>query len=578
MTAVAPGQADPASAGDLRLIGDPTRAQRAVFWTAIGVFAVLTLFRLVQLPEKALTLDLGIQYHLVGETARGAIPIIDFEHGWNALGWYVGAAIFLLVGGNPGLYSWMWHHVTGLFLATVAVLSVGYRLRLPAAWLAALAAAQFVLTVPPNGKYAIPSLWLLALLPLGPWRAGRRAIAVRVALGALTLLMHVDLALMLVAGAAAFDLFARRDLGWRDRLVHAAAAPAGALAALAGQILLYDALGMSPRALVDFVILDRLVTVEGTHFGYPLLAPRRVEQWLYPVTLLLPVVPIVWRRLSDPTRLAVALHLAMSLTTIRKGALPHTWAAATLMVTVLVLVAHDVWTRRAGLRDDLHDRGDRRDLDDRRDLAELGGRRVQAAPALFGLAWFGAGIVLAFRFSSLLAWPALLAWALLAVAATARLPRRTGAWASVGAAAGAALLLVASVATRTVDVAGADHDRQVVDLTAAAVAGGIEDCLGPDRRAWVVPHPLGLYESLELDDATPFYLFWAGFRQEFPRVNRMMEAGDIPTVIVVNTIPEDLQPTLEQMIERRYELCLDVRSETYRDRLRVYTWEGPTGG
>lgn len=198
MTASAPATTAPRGRadGDLALLDGTGRAERAVWWSALGLFAALTLFRLVHLPVGALTLDLGIQYHLVGETARGAVPILDFEHAWNALGWYVGAALFLAVGGNAGLFVWLWRHVTGFFLATVAVLAVGRRLRLPAAWLAGLAAAQWLLVDPPNGKYAIPSLWLLGLLPVGAWRVGRRAIVARAVLGAVTVLMHVDLAVI----------------------------------------------------------------------------------------------------------------------------------------------------------------------------------------------------------------------------------------------------------------------------------------------------------------------------------------------------------------------------------------------
>ncbi len=554
MTAV---DADPAPTDDpLLLLEDRTRAATVAFWAALAFFVVFTLIKLVELPPKSLTLDLGIQYHLVGETARGAIPIIDFEHGWNVLGWYVGAAMFLLVGGNPGLYAWMWHYVSALFLAAIAILAIGRRLRLTAPWLLALAVAQFILTNPPNGKYAIPSLWLLALLPVGRWRTGPRAIAVRAVLGALTILMHVDLTIMLVTGLAAFELFGRRDQDLRDRLVLAAAAPVGALVAFAGQVVVYDLLGMSPRALIDFVVLDRSNTVPGKNFGYHLLKPRVLEQWLYPATLFLPVIPAVWRRVSDPTRLAIALHLSMSLTTIRKADPSHTWGAATLMAVVLVLVAHDLWRQRGDIE------------------AELRAGPAAVGPAVAGVAWFGLGLLVTFRFPSLLAWPAFLTWVLAAIVAGHVLSRRSGLWTSAGAVAGAAVLMVSSLVVRTVDLAGADHDPQVADIT-AAVEGTIDRCLGPDRRAWVVPHPLGLYESLELEEATPFYLFWDGFRAEFPRLNRMIEAGEVPTVIVVNNVPVDLQPELGAIIGRRYDLCLETRSEVYNDLVRVYTWKGP---
>jgi hypothetical protein len=194
-----------------------------------------------------------------------------------------------------------------------------------------------------------------------------------------------------------------------------------------------------------------------------------------------------------------------------------------------------------------------------------------------GFAWFALGVMVTFRFASLLAWPTFLTWALAAVVAGQVLPRRARTWTSVGAVAGAGLLLASALVVRTVHLAGADHDPQVADIT-AAVAEDIDGCLGPDRRVWVVPHPLGVYETLDLTEATPFYLFWDGFRSEFPRVTRMMEAGEIPTIIVLNNIPEALQPELEQRIERRYDLCLKTRGEVYNDLVRVYTWNGPTGG
>lgn len=529
----------------------PPSGVRAVFWAGVALLAARTLVELHALGSGALSLDLGIQHHLSAETARGAVPIIDFEHGWNALSWYAGAALLVLAGGNPSVWAWLWRQVTGYLLAGVTVLAVGWRLRLSAGWLAGLLGAWLVLPQPPNGKYAIPGLWLLAVLPVGRLARGRPALLARALLAGVTVLLHVDLAVMLSVGVAAFDLLGRGDLPLRDRIRLVAALPAGAGLALAGQAGVYWWLGLPPGELFSFLVLDRLRVVPGTTFNYPLLRPAELIQVLYPPSLLLPFVPPVWRRLTDPARLAALLHLSLGLTALRRGDNDHTVVASALLAVLVVLAARDLV--RAG-------------------RWPLAGRRAAAAvpAAALGVVGFLAGILVAFRTASFLAYPALLAVAGAGVWAARH---RDLPWSGLGAAGAAAVLAVAGLGARAAGEVTRPGDTRAEEIT-AAVRPEVEGCLGGDRRVWVIPHPLRLYTTLEVTNPTPFYLFWPGLAREVPRVRRMVQAGRIPTILQVNTIPPGLRASLGGLVAERYQVCHRQRVATTGDLVTVWRWRG----
>lgn len=510
--------------------------------------------RFEALAGDALHADYGIQYHLSRLTARGAVPIRDFEHGWNALSWVLGGALYRLVGGNATWWMFAWLHVTAQLLAGLAVLTVAWRLRFRAGWVVVLFASWMWLTTVVNGKYAIPSLWLLALLPVGVLSRTRVAVAVRFLLAAVTFWAHIDLAVMLTGGVALYDLLAERELPWRDRLLRAAAAPTGLLAALGLQAAVYAWLGVAPVTLVEFLLFAPGGTVEGRNFGYPLFAPPDLRTLVYPLSLLLPLVPAVWWRLSDPTRLAALLHVCMSVVAIRKPDGPHLSAAATLLAVVAVLAVRDVLKERRAPTP-----------------ANRGGLAVP--PLLLGAAWFALAVVVGFTWDHLLAAAALVAIGMLGPLVGAG---GEGRGLSIGALAAAGALLVAGVGGHIVSELPATDDDRKARLIAAEVRPHVDDCLGDDRAAWVVPEPLGLYRYLDVRNPTPFYLFW-GFGSETDRVLAMMDAGEIPAIIQVNQWPRVEFDRLAPEIAAAYDRCAEVTVPETDDHVTVWRYEGDSG-
>lgn len=525
-------------------------SDRWAYGIAAAVLTAAVALRFEALAADALHADYGIQFHLSRLTAEGAVPIRDFEHGWNALGWVVGGALYRLVGGSATWWMFGWLHVTAQLLAGLAVLAVGWRLRLRGGWVLGLFVTWMWLTTVVNGKYAIPSLWLLALLPVGALASRYGAVAVRVVLAALTFWAHVDLAVMLTGGVVLYDLLGERALGSRDRLLRAAAAPAGLVVALVLQVLVYQRLGVSPGDLVAFLLVARSGTVEGTNFGYPLFAPGDLRTLVYPLSLLVPLVPLVWRRLSDPTRLAVLLHLGMSLTAIRKPDAPHIAAAATLLAVVIVLGARDVLAA-ASVR---------------------GRRRLALPPVAVGAVWFAAALGVGFGWDHLLAAAGLVALGLLGPLA-ARGGEQPGM--SLGALGVAGAVAVGGVVGHVASELPATQDDGEARAIADELAPHVRSCLGGDRRAWVVSEPLGLYEHLDIDNPTPFYLFW-GFQQETERVVTMMDDGRIPAIIQVNDWAPVAFDDIAPAVEARYDRCAEVPVAATGDRVTIWVHErGP---
>lgn len=538
---------------DARLRQPPSSAKWALGACALLLVVAVGL-RFEALAADALRADYGIQYHLSRLTAQGAVPIRDFEHGWNALSWMTGAALYRLVGGSATWWMFGWLHVTAQLLAGLAVLGLAWRLRFRAGWIVVLFASWMWLTSVVNGKYAIPSLWLLALVPVGALARTRTAVIARFALAAVTFWAHIDLAVMLTGGVVLYDLLGQRELTWRDRLLRAAAGPTGLLAALGIQAAVYTRLGVSAVGLVEFLLFAPGGTVEGTNFGYPLFRPPDFRTLVYPLSLLLPLVPAVWWRLSDPTRLAALLHLGMSVVAIRKPDASHLAAAATLLAVVAVLALRDLLTER-------------------RTLTPASSRGLALPPVLLGAAWFAVAVAVGFAWDHLLAAAGLVAVGMLGPLVGAGGERKG---VSVGALAGAAALLVASVGGHIASQLPATDDDLKARRIAAEVRPHVDDCLGDDRAAWVVPEPLGLYRYLEVRNPTPFYLFW-GFGSETDRVLAMMEAGEIPAIIQVNQWPRGEFDRLGPEIADRYEPCADVAVPETGDHVTVWLHEGGAG-
>lgn len=277
--------------------------------------------------------------------AEGAVPLIDFEHGWNAGGWYVGAALYELVGGRPAMWVFAWSVLTGPVLAYGAVAVAGVRLRLAAPVVFAAVALATLLSLPAHGKYALPALWFAVLLPV-PGRSRRTELVLRAAAAFLTLWLHVELAFFLCAGTAAFDLVAARGLSLRDRLGRVGALAVGGSVAVASEIVLFAALGLSPGEVSRQVLLGQAETFPGNQFSWDLWQPQYFLLLLYPTAILLPFVPAVWRPTSPATRLAVLLTVCLATIPIRRVGLPHTSAVSTLLVFQWVLIVADLQRNR----------------------------------------------------------------------------------------------------------------------------------------------------------------------------------------------------------------------------------------
>jgi len=488
------------------------------------------------LSPGGLQADLGIQYHLAQLTAQGAVPHVDFQHGWNSGSFYLGAALYHLVTGNAAVWIYLFEVVTASVAAGVALLVTGWRLRLAGVWLLTLLVAWLWLTHVPNGKYAIPLLWFASLLPVGALNRRVPPVVARAVLGAATFWLHVELAVLLAAGVAMYDLFAARGLDLRQRAWRAAAAPIGIAAALTAQLAVYQvSAGLPPAELLALLFAGPAEVFDEAHFGYPLFSPETFRSLVYPVSLVVPFAPLVWRRLSAPTRMAALLHLSMALIAIRRTDEGHVAAASTMLVVVAVLAAWDI--HRSG------------------PLTLPRSRPAgHAAAAFAGGVWAAAAIAAGFRVPSLLAVVALTVIVLTGVALATR---SQAPWASVGAMVTAGLLVAAGLGGRTAVELRQDQAGERAEEVAAAIASAVEECGDGTGRAWVVPEPLGLYEELDLTNPTPHYAFWYDFAGKRDEVVTAMEAGEIPLIVQPYGWPESMEGMVDD-IERRYEICDEV--------------------
>lgn len=527
-----------------RLEPDASTADRWRGWTLLGAAAVVAVVfgsRAAGLQPGALAGDLGIQYHLAGETAGGAVPLLDFTHTWNVGSWYFSAALHRLAGGDPSAWLYLWGTVFGPLLAGLAAVGVAWRLRLDPAWALVVVAGWLALSHVVHSKYAVPVVWTLLLLPVGRWAAGWRAVALRFGLAAVTFAFHVELAVLLGAGVALHDLVGVRGLGWRERAVRIAAPPLGVAVAFAVQSAVYAALGLPPSDLVRQLILNAGETAEGFTFGYPLLAPPSLRPKLFAVSLVVAFVPVVWRRLQPATRLVACLHLAQALIAIRRPDPTHVDAATTLLGLLFALLAHDLLTGRMPVGGGSW-RG-------RRGAGAAGEPRAGREPrwaAALGAGWVAAALAAGFAIPHLVAIVALTAVLLAGVAAA-----RTGdrPWASAGALAACGVLLaVSTVGGVAAALRSGDDDSRAAAL-AAALADPLDRCTGGQRTAWVVPEPLGLYRHLGLGNPTPYVAFWYSFTAEHERVRGLVDAHAIPAIIQVDGWPASFDGLADDLEE-----------------------------
>src|SRR5215207_5124514 len=109
---------DPVGAMASRLLQPRT----LVLLLVIGGIAVVTVFLFRPIPpQDGLIGDAGLVWYLSKRTAAGDLPLVDFQHGWNTGGWWVGAALYRLADGSPNVFWFLWAHVSGRMLASSAV-------------------------------------------------------------------------------------------------------------------------------------------------------------------------------------------------------------------------------------------------------------------------------------------------------------------------------------------------------------------------------------------------------------------------------------------------------------------------
>ena len=182
----------------------------ALLWSAYSVGAQTGSF---------LTQDFGAQYHLAKLTAHGAIPLVDFEHGWNAGSFWINAVLYAVASGSPTVWYFLWGRLLGAGLGAVLAAAIGLRLRLHPAVMIAVALGVLLLATPLHIKYSICLLWVFVLLPTGWFESRPRLAALaRILLPALVFWQYVELAVLLLRRGRVVTVrtFALRDVRLPD--------------------------------------------------------------------------------------------------------------------------------------------------------------------------------------------------------------------------------------------------------------------------------------------------------------------------------------------------------------------------
>ncbi|MEI7058402.1 hypothetical protein WBG06_21420 [Nocardioides sp. CCNWLW239] len=513
-----------------------------------------------------LTQDFGAQYHFAEMTAHGAIPLVDFEHGWNAGSFWVNAALYALAGGSPTIWYFLWGRLLGAGLGAVLAAAIGLRLRLHPAAMVALAVGVLLLATPLHIKYTVCLLWVFVLLPTG-WLESRPRLAAtaRVLLPALVFWQYVELAVLLTGASGLFELFARRGVTWRTRIVNCLQLAGGFVLGLVVEATAYKVLwGLSFADFNRQVVLGQTKTHEGAQyavwnfFDLPTESGRFFILALYPFALLLPFVPLVWQRVSDSTRLVALAGLVLVVIPIRRVDNPHTTTVSALVLLAVVLAVAELYERRTS------------------QTGSRPPRFLVALPlAVSGAAWAVATLWIGFGLQSMLGGVALVALAVAGaclggLAWTKDRLRPAMAAASVGA-----LVVLGGVPA----LAAVDHVNDmrrdaksfVVSDSIARWAGPeYERCSGGTREALVMPNYLELYDALRLTNPTPYYLFHYDFAQYEDVLVPQLEDGSIP--VIIETMPlHTPQPWLTDAIRANYVPCSIVRIEKQGTAVTIWT-------
>jgi hypothetical protein len=543
----------------------------ALVWSAYSVGAQNGSF---------LTQDFGAQYHLAEITARGAIPLVDFEHGWNAGSFWVNAALYAIASGSPTIWYFLWGRLLGAGLGAVLAAAIGLRLRLHPVVMIAVALGVLLLATPLHIKYTICLLWVFVLLPTG-WLESRPrlAAAARVLLPALVFWQYVELAVLLTGAAGLFELFARRSAPWRTRIVNCVQLAGGFVLGLVVEAVAYKALwGLSFADFNRQVILGQTETHENAQyavwsfFDLPTESGRFFILALYPFALLLPFVPLVWQRVSDSTRLVALAGLVLVIVPIRRVDNPHTTTVSALVLVAVVLAVAELYERRTPLIEGHF-------VQTSEPLGEGVSRSTRSVVALplaaAGAAWAAATLWIGFGLQSMAGAVLLVALAVAGAALGGLAWNKHSLRGAVAAASAGALVVLGGVPA----LAAVDHlsdmrrDAKsfvVSDSIARWVGPEYERCSGGTREALVMPNYLELYDALEITNPTPYYLFHYDFAQYEDVLVPQLEDGSIP--VVIETMPlHTPQPWLTDAIRSNYVPCSIVRIEKHGVAVTVWT-------
>lgn len=523
----------------------------ALVWSAYSVGAQNGTF---------LTQDFGAQYHLAKMTAHGAIPLVDFEHGWNAGSFWLSALLYGVASGSPTIWYFLWGRLLGAGLGAVLAAAIGLRLRLHPAVMIAVALGVLLLATPLHIKYTICLLWVFVLLPVGPLESRPRlAAAARVLLPMLVFWQYVELAVLLTGASGLFELFARREVSWRTRMVHCVQLAGGFVLGLVLQAVAYKVLwGLSFADFNRQVILGQTETHEGSQyavwnfFDLPTESGRYFILALYPFALLLPFVPLVWQRISDSTRLIALAGLVLVVVPIRRVDNPHTTTVSALVLLAVVLAVAELYERRT--------------------TSEAGLRAPAIALPLAagGAVWAAATLWIGFGLQSMAGAVLLVALAIAGAVLGGAFLR--GATAAVSAGALVVLGCVPALASvdHLDDMRGDAKSFQVTDAITRWVGPEYDRCSGGTREALVMPNYLELYDTLDLTNPTPYYLFHYDFAQYEDVLVPQLEDGSIP--VIIETMPlHTPQPWLTDAIHADYVPCSVVRIEKQGTTVTIWT-------
>lgn len=525
---------------------EPVGVLRWASFVALSVVAVAQgAYSMGALAYWGLTSDQGAQYYLSKITAEGAVPLVDFKHGWNAGSWWIGGLLYRLAGGDPTVWTFFNNRLFASTLAAILLAGIGLRLRLHPAAMAALVFACLFIVRPLSVKYMLPVAWAFALLPT-PWLdRGPQRVIVRAAVPAALLWVHVELAVLLSAATILYELLAAENWAMRERVLRAASVAGGLVLGFVTEAAYFDLVhGVSVadfNAQVGFGQAEEFPN----QFGWPFFStPPMSNQYtvvaLFPALVLLPFVPYVWQRLSGPTRFAAFCAVCIATVAIRRPGPGHGGTVGVLVALAVILAVCDLQGERFALRRRLPP------------LAVLG--------AIVGVALGAAvttGVVKVGFDTDGFAGPAVLVGACAAVAVAVALVRTSWVATSAGALAVLTVLPIATTVNRVDRMADTNLEFEMTETLGDAVEPEVDRCLGDTDEALIIPTALPLYDRLDLTNPTPYYLFHYDFGRNKADVLDAFETGRVPAVILSMGIPANL-PWLKEALVDNYHRCAKV--------------------